>query len=165
MELWDVYDGNRHKTGRMHERGTPLPDGDYHLVVNVWIINDKGDFLLSKRHPNKDHPNLWECTGGSVVADETSLEGAMREVSEEVGIDLSDCRGKLMKSERRHDYFRDVWVFHKNFDIAETTHQPNEVSDAKWVTTQELENMFEKGHIVPGLNYFKEFITFQPDKN
>lgn len=41
MELWDIYDKYRQKTGRTHERGNTMKEGDYHLVVHVWIINDK----------------------------------------------------------------------------------------------------------------------------
>jgi len=36
MELWDIYDKYRHKTGRIHERGIPLKDGDYHLVLHIF---------------------------------------------------------------------------------------------------------------------------------
>ncbi|MGE7674016.1 hypothetical protein ACQKMV_10610 [Lysinibacillus sp. NPDC094403] len=48
MEIWDVYDKNRNKTNKLHMRGEV--DGDYHIVVHVWIKNNKGEFLLAKRH-------------------------------------------------------------------------------------------------------------------
>ena len=38
MELWDVYDINRNKTGKTAVRGEGLPEGGYHLVVHVCII-------------------------------------------------------------------------------------------------------------------------------
>lgn len=53
MELWDIYDELRCKTGRTHERGNLLPSGDYHLVIHVWIVNDKGEFLIQKDNPGK----------------------------------------------------------------------------------------------------------------
>lgn len=34
-------------------------------------------------------PLMWECVGGSVLRGESSVDGAVREVKEEVGIDLS----------------------------------------------------------------------------
>jgi len=52
-ELWDVYDEHRNSTGRLHRRGDPLPEGEYHLVVYVWMLNSRGEFLLTKRSPNK----------------------------------------------------------------------------------------------------------------
>lgn len=46
-------------------------------------MNDNEEFLISKRHEDKPHPNLWECPGGSVLAGEDNLQDALREVSEE----------------------------------------------------------------------------------
>lgn len=130
-EIWDVYDAKRNKTGRKHKRGKVLPDGDYHLVIAVWIINGKQDILLTKRHPNKPYANLWECTGGSVLTGETSVDGALREVKEEVGIDLSGCKGNLARQERRDHYFLDVWVFRHDVDIDDIVFQADEVINAK----------------------------------
>lgn len=138
MELWDIYDKNRNKTGEKHERGTPLSKGHYHLVASAWIMNDKGEFLIGKRHEDKKHPNLWECPGGAVLAGETSLEGVLREVKEEIGIDLEGRDYKLLKSERRDEFndFFDAWLFTRSFELDETTLQPEEVTDVKWVTKQ-----------------------------
>ncbi|MEN1968066.1 hypothetical protein WMZ97_08315 [Lentibacillus sp. N15] len=58
MEKWDLYDDKRHKIGKTHVRGVPLPEGCYHIVVYVWIQNDHEELLLSKRHPNKLHGNM-----------------------------------------------------------------------------------------------------------
>ena len=63
-EKWDLYDVNRNKTGLTWIRGMAIPKGYYHLVVSVWIQNDCGEYLLSRRHPNKQYPLCWECTGG-----------------------------------------------------------------------------------------------------
>lgn len=41
-ELWDIYDGNKKKTGRTAERGVyEFKDGEYHLVVQAIILNTK----------------------------------------------------------------------------------------------------------------------------
>ncbi len=157
MEVWDVYDKNRNKTNRTHVRDNLLVVGDYHIVVHVWIQNKKGEILLTKRHPDKPYPNLWECPGGSILTGENSLDGAIREVKEEIGINLYRSNGKLLKSERRDVYndFYDAWLFNQNFDITETKLQKDEVSDIKWVTKSELESIYNTNCIVPTLNYFK----------
>ncbi|MGC4379073.1 NUDIX domain-containing protein [Fictibacillus sp. Mic-4] len=157
MEIWDIYDKNRTKTNRTHLRGTPLASGDYHIVVHVWIRNKKGEILLTKRHPDKPHPHLWECPGGSILAGENSLEGAIREVKEEIGITLSKSNGKLIKSERRDvcNDFCDIWLFNQSFEITETALQENEVIDIQWVTKSELESRYHSNYIVPTLSYFK----------
>ena len=156
MEVWDLYDKNRIKTGRTHVRGTPLVEEDYHIVVHVWIRNNKGEILLTKRHENKPHPNLWECTGGSILLGEDSIEGALREVKEEIGISLLRDNGKLVKSERRKMYndFCDVWLFDQNFEISETKLQQDEVCDIKWVTRSDLDNLYRSNLLVPTLSYY-----------
>ena len=53
MELWDLYTENRVKTGETHVRGNPLPKDKYHLVVNVWIKNSEGKYLISRRSRKK----------------------------------------------------------------------------------------------------------------
>ncbi|WHY71580.1 NUDIX hydrolase [Fictibacillus enclensis] len=157
METWDVYDKRRNKTNKLHVRGDSLADGEYHIVVHVWIKNDKGEILLAKRHEDKHFPNLWECPGGSVLAGETSLQGALREVKEEIGITLSRSNGRLLKSERRDHFqdFCDVWLFHQSFDLRATNLQKDEVIDIKWVTEAEMDSMFEFHCMVPVLDYYK----------
>ena len=87
LELWDIYDENRNRTERTHERGKPFSKGDYHIFVCIWIINSRNEILLTKRNPNKTPwGNYWECTAGCVIAGEDSLQGALREVAEEIGI-------------------------------------------------------------------------------
>ncbi|MGM0877851.1 MAG: NUDIX hydrolase [Bacillota bacterium] len=158
MEIWDLFDKNRIKTDRVHKRGTPLAEGDYHIVVHVWIRNNKGEILLTKRHQDKTHPNLWECTGGSILVGEDSIEGALREVKEEIGISLLRSNGKLVKSERRDIYnnFCDVWIFDQSFEISETELQQDEVNDIKWVTRSELDNIYSSNLLVPTLSYYKK---------
>ena len=85
MEKWDLYDKNRNKLNKIVDRGSVLSDDEYHLVVNGWVKNDKDEFLITQRAPHKSFPYMWECTGGSAVSGETSLEAVAREVKEELG--------------------------------------------------------------------------------
>ncbi|MDL4843150.1 NUDIX hydrolase [Aquibacillus rhizosphaerae] len=133
MEIWDLYDFNRNKLDKTHVRGIPLPKNCYHFVVLVWIQNDQDELLLSKRHPDKHFGNLWECTGGSVITGETSIEGALRETKEELGLHLNTDYGKLL-----HSFTRE------------------EVIDAKWVTKDIYQQMLDDKRIVPTLHHFYE---------
>lgn len=99
MELWDLYNENRELTGREHIRGEKVPQGYYHLVVHVWIRNSTGEHLISQHSADRPtSPLMWECVGGSVLKDEDSLNGALRETQEEVGLTLSPEDGKLISS-------------------------------------------------------------------
>ena len=71
MELWDLYTENRVKTGETHVRGNPLPKEKYHLVVNVWIKNSEGKYLISRRSRKKSrNPLMFETVGGAVLKGE-----------------------------------------------------------------------------------------------
>ena len=60
LEIWDLLDENGNKTGKIFERGTPFPEGYYHLGVDVWMVNAKNEILIQKRSPNKrNSPNVW----------------------------------------------------------------------------------------------------------
>ena len=91
-EIWDLYDAAGRRAGTTMKRGDPVPRGFYTLSVSVWLTNGRGEYLLSKRHPAKKFPNLWECTGGGALAGEESLEAGVREVREELGIALRPGR-------------------------------------------------------------------------
>ena len=95
VELWDILDENRNKTGRLHERGKPMKAGDAHLIVQIWIMNDKGEFLISKL--DVSHFSKWQTTGGCAVEGDDSISAALRETKEELGIDLIPKNGQLFK--------------------------------------------------------------------
>ena len=162
MELWDLYNDKKEKIGITHQRGMPIPKGYYHLCVSIWIINQQGEFLLSQRHPDKDYPLYWECTGGSVLSGESSLDGALREVKEELGILLDARNGKLVYQTRRDDLqdFYDVWVFPYDIEIKDLCLQKTEVIEAKWVDRKGLLELYNSGKLHPLLNYINETILY-----
>jgi isopentenyldiphosphate isomerase len=147
-ELWDVYDINRNKTGQLHERGRPMLSGNCHLIVQVWIINNKEEFLISKcTGPD----GKWQTTGGCVIAGEDSLSGALRETKEELGIELEPQNGRLFKQyseQHTNDEgtgLYDIWVFHQEVEISKIIFQPDETCDAMWVNKVKISQMIDKG--------------------
>lgn len=164
MELWDIYDGNRKKTGRIHERGKPMNDDDYHIVVHVWILNSNNEFLITKRSPGKIQPDVWESTGGSAMSGETSLYGAIRETKEETGLILDVGSGKVVLSYKRHRYkmpdFFDVWLFRQDFDINDVVMQPGETCDAMWASADIIKNMIAMEEFSESFEYIDEIFKY-----
>lgn len=148
-ELWDVYDENRQLTGRIHRRGEPMKDGDYHLVVHIWLRNAEGKFLLTKRAPTKGYPNMWECTGGSALAGDDSLTAAVREVQEETGLIISPQHGRLLYSYSIRNNFTDVWLFNTDAPLSDVVLLEGETIDARYYTQDEIFQMYEDGTLVP----------------
>lgn len=147
-ELWDIYDENRNFTGRTHRRGDFLADGDHHLVVHVWMLNSKGEFLITKRSPNKGFPNMWETTGGSAIAGDDSITAAIREVSEETGLKLHSECGKLIYSYKGNNYFTDVWLFRQDFDLTDVVLLEGETCDVKYAHYNELLKLRDSGMLI-----------------
>ncbi len=163
MELWDLYTADRLPTGKTHIRGEKLPDGLYHLVVHVWITDGNGNYLLSRRSASRPtFPLMWETVGGSVITGEDSLAGALREVKEEIGIDLPPENGRYLFSEFRPQYgnFKDVWLFRYDGEADLAAATTDEVCETAWKTKEEIRSLFDEGDLVPTLEYFfcrKEF--------
>jgi 8-oxo-dGTP pyrophosphatase MutT (NUDIX family) len=162
MELWDILDSERKHTGRTVQRGKPMRQDEYHLVVHVWIQNSKGEFLIQQRAPNKSYPLLWAMTGGSAVKGDDSLTTAIKETSEELGAKLEPENGRIIHRQTRqhHDYpdFVDVWLFQQDFDLEQLELQTEEVADAKWVSKEEIRAMMENGEFTGDLDYLEEFL-------
>ena len=166
MEVWDLYDENKNVTGKYCIRGTEIPDNLYHLVVHVWIKNSKGEYLISQRSENRPKfPLKWECVGGSVLQGENSLQGAIRETKEEIGIDLTQLDGKLVYTKirkvikgRKCNDIMDVWLFEYNGDVNLKNATTDEVRDTKWVKKEEIKYLYETNELVKTLDYFFEEI-------
>jgi len=143
VELWDVLDENGNKSGKIIKRGIPMAQGEYHLVVDVWIINDKGEFLISKRLPTKyPDPGKWNPVCGCAIAGETSIASALRETKEELGISLDIQKGRLLKRFIcGSESIIDVWIFCQNIDINTVILQAEETDDVMWATAKTIKQM------------------------
>lgn len=160
MELWDLYTCERRKTGRTLVRGQAVPPECFHLVVHVWLKNSRGQYLISQRAADRPtFPLMWECTGGSVLAGEDSLAGAVREVREEMGIDLPPEQGRLVFSRvrdwvdgKRFGDIVDVWEFPYEGQ-AQLDRAEGEVCAALWADREEIARMLADGRFVNTLGY------------
>ena len=152
-EYWNIYDIDRNLTDRIHKRGVPMAEGDYHLVVHLCIFNSKGELLIQKRQPwKKGWSGLWDLTvGGSAVLGESSREAVEREAKEELGIDVNLEGHRPLMTINFKQGFDDYWIIERDISLESLTLQYDEVAEAKWVNEEELKAMVEKGEFI---NYF-----------
>ena len=63
-------------------------------IAAIILENDKGEFLLALRDnkPGIPFPNHWDLIGGHVEEGETPEEALVREVKEELNIELKDYK-------------------------------------------------------------------------
>lgn len=88
-EEWDICDGKGNDLGCTIERADArnLKKGMFHRVVSIYTVSKDGHVLITRRAIQKSHPHRWEITCGSVLAGETPLQGAIRELKEETGLE------------------------------------------------------------------------------
>ena len=158
MEYCDLYNINKEKLNKTKKRTDSIIEGEYVLAVNVWIMNEKNEIILTRRHPDeKNWPLKWECTGGLVISGEDSYTGALREVEEEIGIKLK-TRGKIIDTVVLNTYIKDIYIFKENINIEEVKLEEKSVIDIKWVTIKEFDVMEKNGEIAEPNLYDKKKI-------
>lgn len=141
MELRDLYNDKRILTGKVIEKGKEIPIGNYYITVVVFIENDKGEFLLQKRVKEKD--GKWATTGGHPKSGESSLEGIVTEINEELGIKVKQNELTLYKTEKTNDDFVDMYYVRKNIDLKDVVLQEEEVDDIIWASRDKIQELIE----------------------
>ena len=146
MEKWDVMDSSGKLTGRTVVRGgSVLRQGEYHLVVHIWILSSDGNYLIQRRSNTKKlMPGEWAATGGAAISGEDSYTAAARELYEELSITSNKDTLRHMARIRRKNSFIDVWFIKAKVTVGSLKLQAEEVSAVKWVSKKELMNMIGK---------------------
>lgn len=163
MEVFDLYDNQRHLTGKTMVRGTKTPDGYYRLVVHICIFNAKGEMLIQQRQPFKEGwSNMWDITvGGSVISGETSQQGAHRELTEELGLDVDFSEAIPTLTTSFTGGFDDIYLVTMDVDPASLRLQEEEVQAAKWASLEEILAMIDGGTFIPYNRSFIEYLFFR----
>lgn len=76
------------------------------LVTAVALVDADGRVLIARRPEGKPMAGLWEFPGGKVRPDETPENALIRELREELGIDVEQsCLAPLSFASHRYDDF------------------------------------------------------------
>lgn len=158
MEIMDLYDYERQKTGKTYIRGSAQPEGFFRLVVHVLIFNSKNQLLIQQRTLNKKMPGLWDVTSaGAVSTGESSNIGAQRELFEELGIqiDFSNIRPSLTANFIQG--FDDFYILHDDINLDDLILQEEEVTDARRENLEGVLSLIRSNKFV---GYKENFIRF-----
>lgn len=154
MELWDIYDKNKVRTGRTMERNHfNLADDEYHLTVLGVIMRPDKRFLITKRVMTKAWaPGWWEVSGGAAQAGEDSADAVRREVLEETGLDVRNAQsGGYMFSYTRENpgegdnYFVDIYRYEMDIDEKDIHLQEAETDGFQFATAEEIRKLAYQG--------------------
>ncbi len=157
MENRDLYDENKKLTGETIKKGDPVPNGKYYLTVAVWIQNLKDEFLLQI---NKKY-NMWSTTGGHPKSGESSLDGIVTEIKEELGIDIKRDNLELFKTIKTKDDFIDLYYIKEDININSLTIQEEEVSDIRWFSIDSINDLIKINKFLPPhIDFFKDCLEY-----
>ena len=152
MEIIDVINENGEVIGTKDRKQIYI-DGDLHRTVHIWVINSNKEILVQKRSPKKDtYPGLWAIsTAGHISSGDNSIETALRELKEELGIKVTERELEFLFSIRRNDTMGDlkintlddVYLVQADLDVENTKLQFSELTDIKYVYYEYLEQIFK----------------------
>ena len=156
MEYLDVLDEKGNLTGKKKPRDEVHRDGDWHRTVYVWIMNAQGELLIQKRSPNKESaPNKWDASAaGHVEAGDWPINAGVREVKEELGIELKTEQLQYLFTDRtfadpakpfKNNQFNEVFVAKVDVDLSQIKIQEEEVSEVRFLSINDLKKEIREG--------------------
>ena len=87
-EQIDILTSDGKKTGEVRSRDEVHKLGLWHRTVHIWLFDAQGNILFQLRaHDKENNPNLYDTScAGHISAGDESLESALREIREELGL-------------------------------------------------------------------------------
>jgi 8-oxo-dGTP diphosphatase len=109
----------------------------HHAAVGI-VIDNQQRILISKRPAHKLKGGFWEFPGGKLEENETPEQALVRELQEEVGIQVLKHEPLM---QHHHDYaehsaFLDVFVITRFIGVA----RPLEGQNIQWISIEEFAN-------------------------
>tara|TARA_B110000967_G_C18902193_1_gene576994 strand:+ start:3852 stop:4394 length:543 start_codon:yes stop_codon:yes gene_type:complete len=91
-ELIDILTPEGEPTGKTALKSEAHKNGWFHTTVHIWLFTSDEKILLQKRALTKKvFPGIWDISvAGHIGAGEEIIEGAKREVFEEIGLQLKE---------------------------------------------------------------------------
>jgi|MTBAKSStandDraft_1061840.scaffolds.fasta_scaffold00815_13 isopentenyldiphosphate isomerase len=151
MEIFDLYDRDRNRTGETMLRGQRPPKGRYHMVVHICIFNQDGQMLIQKRSKAKGFwAGMWDVSvGGAAQIGDSSWQAAQRELVEELGIEFDFSEVRPAVTVNFEFGFDDVYLINLNPELSELHLQVDEVAEVAWADQNTIMEMIENGEFLP----------------
>ena len=172
-EYIDIWNEDGTPSGKSVLKDVAHLNGWFHPTVHIWMFTTKGNILLQQRGAHKEtFPRFWDVSvAGHVMAGETILDAALREVDEEIGITISSeelIQVAIRKNTNVHPNgikdceFQHVFLCELKTEIENLTIQEEEVDGIELISLEQLkfysENRNEDFKLVPADYTYYEFI-------
>ncbi|MDR1026290.1 MAG: (deoxy)nucleoside triphosphate pyrophosphohydrolase [Lactobacillus sp.] len=110
------------------------------INVSGAVITYNGKYLITQRAKGKNEEFIWELPGGKQEGDETMEECTIREIKEELGIDITVDEFIMnvpVENERGQYLLYAYMCSASSFDVK---HNPNIHNQYKWIDLSEFKN-------------------------
>ena len=155
MEYIDILNENGNKTGEKDTRENVHKLGLLHSEVAAFIYTNTGKVLLQKRKSNKaTYAGVWSVTGGHVLSGENNEDAIIREIKEELNLNIekekvifvTTYKSKKVKDDVINNKFFSIY----NVEISEEQFykikiQKEELEDVKLFSIEEIESIINSG--------------------
>ena len=127
-------------------------------VTCAIIRNEENEVLVVQRGEKTDHPFKWEFPGGKLKEGETAEECVIREIREELAMDIVICR--RMPPEK-YDYgHKQIRLIPFVCDTLDDLPFLTEHVACKWLDPADLKNVdFSEADIIIAQKYFNEHLS------
>lgn len=172
-EYLDVLDENGKPTGLIKSKDDIHRDGDWHGTVQIWLINSTGKILLQKRSMHKtSRPGKWDNScAGHIGAGESAICAAIRELKEELSLDIGQENLELLYTSKMQQIEKDgAFINHQHhcaylakidIDIDSLKLNRDEVEEVKFIHQQEVEQHFRNKTL--DFDFYPSFYTDEID--
>ena len=79
-------------------------------IVCAFLVRDGRALLVHRAAERVRRPNVWDAPGGHIDAGETAAQGLVREIKEELGVDIAPPAGEPALRTRVGDTDVSVWI-------------------------------------------------------
>lgn len=171
-ELIDVLDENGNKTGEILTREQIHKKGLCHRIVVIAIIDAQGNILMQQRSKNKaKNPGKWDvAAAGHVSSGQTSIEAAMRETLEEVGIKVNEQELEYVLTYKNKENVEEDYIDNQIYDcyivkrdkinLRNIKVQESEVEQVKLCNLKEFNQIIENGNIMKRDKLYEKIIEY-----
>jgi len=112
------------------------------ITVKSFIVNNKGELLITKRPENIKHkPGVWEIQGGRLEMGESPFSGLKREVKEEVNLEIKIQNPLKIHHFVRGDEQKITMIVFLCQPITDKVILSDEHTDFKWLDIDEAKNL------------------------
>ena len=166
MEYLQVFDENKNMLNEKISREDKftLKDGKHFMVVIIFIENSEGKFLLQQTSSNRN--SCIATTGGHVTYGDDGFKTVIKEVKEELGLNLLPSEFNYVDTFDYKNGFLEIYYVKKDIDINKLKLQEEEVEEVNWYSIDEIkklikEDKLRKGNIKP----FEEILKYRSKFN